>query len=229
MAAAALLAVLATGVCALSPLDAIDLDAGEVRVRDVITLDCIAPERRAHMGRLIVAQRPSHVRELELDRGALLALVRRRAPGLGEVLTVGASGSIRLRFPSASTARPEPRCFAAARSLGPGHALTASDLVAGDCANGQPTAIRYDRRHGIVRAARAIEAGELLGPLAPLPGDVVEHGAALTLVSRAGAIVIEREVRAAQPARTGGALFVRDREGRLFSAPFPDTDAEHAP
>lgn len=229
MAAAALFAALATGVCALSPLDAIDLDAGEVRVRDVITLDCIAPERRARMGELIVAQRPSHVRELELDRGALLALVRRRAPGLGEVLTVGASGSIRLRFPSASTARPEPRCFAAARSLGPGHALRAPDLVAGDCANGQPTPLRYDRRHGIVRTARAIEAGELLGPLAPLPGDVVEQGAALTLVSRSGPIVIEREVRAAQAARTGGALFVRDREGRLFSAPFPEADAEHAP
>lgn len=229
MAAAALFAALATGACALSPLDAIDLDAGEVRVRDVATLACIAPERRDHIGGLIVAQGASHVRELELDRGALLALVRRRAPGLGEVLTVGASGSIRLRFPSASTARPEPRCFAAARSLGPGHALRAADLVAGDCANSQPTALRYDRRHGIVRAARAIEAGEPLGPLAPLPADVVEQGAALTLVSRSGPIVIEREVRAAQPARTGGALFVRDRDGRLFSAPFPEIDAEHAP
>lgn len=229
MTAAALFGALATGACALSPLEAIDLNASEVRVRDVITLDCIAPERRDHMGGLVIAQRPSYVRELELDREALLALVRRRAPGLGEVLTVGASGSIRLRFPSASTTRPEPRCFAAARSLGPGHALRTSDLVAGDCANGQHTVLRYDRRHSIVRAARAIEAGELLGPLAPLPTGVVEQGAALTLVSRAGAIVIEREVHAAQPARTGGALFVSDREGRLFSAPFPETDAEHAP
>lgn len=229
MAAAALLAALATSVCALSPLDAIDLDAGDVRVRDVITLDCIAPERRVHMGGLIIAQRPSHVRELELDRRALLALVRRRAPGLREGLNMGGSGSIRLRFPPASAARPEPRCFAAARSLGPGHALTASDLVADACTNGRPTPLRYDRRHGIVRAARAIEAGELLGPLAPLPGDVVEQGAALTLVSRSGPIVIEREVRAAQTARTGDALFVSDREGRLFSAPFPDTDAGEAP
>ena len=229
MTAAALLAALATGVCALSTLNAIDLDAAEVRVRDVIALDCIAPERRVHIGGLIIAQSLPHVRELELDRGALLALVRRRAPGLGEALTMGASGSIRLRFPPASAAQPEPRCFAAARPLGPGHALTTSDLVAGDCASDQPTSLRYDRRHGIARTARPIEAGEPLGPLAPLPRDVVEQGALLTLVSRSGPIVIEREVRAAHAARTGGALFVRDREGQLFSAPFPETDAEHAP
>ena len=227
--AAALLATLATGVCALSPLDAIDLNAAEVRVRDVITLDCIAPERRAHVGGLIIARGYPHVRELELARGALLALVRRRAPGLGEGLTVESSGSIKLRFPGASATQPEPRCFAAGRSLGPGQALRASDLVADDCASGGPTSLRYDRRHGIVRTARSIEAGELLGPIAPLPADIVEQGATLTLVVRSGPITIEREVHAAQSAATGGALFVRDREGRLFSAPFPETKAEDAP
>lgn len=229
MTAVALFATLVTGVCALSPLEAIDLNAAEVRVRDVIILDCIAPERRARIGELIVARSASHERELQLDRRALLALVRRRAPGLGEILAPTASGSIRLRFRGVSAAAPEPRCFAAARSLGPSRALRSSDLVDDDCVDGRPTSLRYDRRDGIVRTTRPIEAGEPLGPLASLPTDVVEQGAPLILVSRSGPVVIEREVRAAQPARTGDALFVRDREGQLFSAPFPETDAEQAP
>ncbi len=43
-------------------------------------------------------------------------------------------------------------------------------------------------------------------------------GDKLVLQSRAGPVTIERTVTAVQPGRSGGRLFVRDAEGRIFAA-----------
>jgi hypothetical protein len=227
MGAAALLAALTAGLCALSPLETIALSTREVRISDVIALDCIAVVDRAPLGALVIARAPSHARELDIDRVALVGLVRRRAPGLSE-LAAGPPGTIRLRFPAPSGTGAERTCYAAARALRPGEALRASDLLTSDCEGERPILLRYETRDGLLRARRAIEPGERLGPVAPLAAEFVEQGEALTLVSRAGPVIVEREVRAAQDARSGSGLFVRDSEGRIFSAPFPATAARDA-
>ncbi len=228
METAALLAALAAGVCALSPLEAITLDTPDVRISDVVVLDCVAPAERAPLGALVIARAPSHAREIDIDRAALTRLVSRRAPSLGPRVAA-ASGSIQLRFPVRSEIEIERPCYAAARALRPGEAVRASDLLASECPAERTPSLRYDPRDGLVRAARTIAAGERLGVVAPLAAELVEQGDTLTLVSRSGPVIVEREVRAAQSARAGEAIFVRDNEGRIFSAPFPRAAAGDEP
>jgi hypothetical protein len=230
-ALAALLAGIITGVCALTPATAVNLESDEVRVRDVVDLECVEPARRGAVGALIIsARRPGEARELTLQREAVAALARRRAPLIGQ-LHVSGETPILFRFQASSTqtAAP-PTCRAAARALAAGDTLTNSDLVAGSCPppDVRP-ALHYDRRHGLVRATRPIPEGEALGAVAAMPDAVAEPGDRLALLVQLGPVTIEREVRAAQPARSGAAIFVRDREGHVFSAPFPRAVAEPRP
>jgi flagella basal body P-ring formation protein FlgA len=199
-----------------------------MRIGDVVVLDCIPAAEREALAALVIARAPSHTREIDMDRAALIRLVIRRAPRLGADLTTS-SGSIRLRVSLRSEVEAERPCYAAARSLAPGEALRPSDVVASGCPGERTPSLRYDERAGLVRAARAIEAGEQLGGVGLPPTEFVERGDALTLVFRAGPVVVEREVRAAQSARAGEAVFVRDGDGRIFAAPFPQAAAGGAP
>ena len=49
------------------------------------------------------------------------------------------------------------------------------------------------------------------------PPPAVEAGAKLTLVSRSGPVLLEREVTALQSARAGGRVFVRDGDGQVLA------------
>ncbi|MBX9813655.1 MAG: hypothetical protein K2X76_03035, partial [Sphingomonas sp.] len=74
--------------------------------------------------------------------------------------------------------------------------------------------------------AAPVASGDYLGALAPLPARAIKRGAPLTLRAMAGPIVIEREVRAVQPARAGGRVFVRDADGHVFAAPLVIAQAD---
>jgi hypothetical protein len=53
----------------------------------------------------------------------------------------------------------------------------------------------------------------------PVAAADIERGDALTLMSRAGPVRIERKVVAMQPGRHGRRLFVRDEDGAVSSIP----------
>ena len=113
-----------------------------------------------------------------------------------------------------------PGCFAAARDLPAGASLAATDLAPVDCRADAPRApLRYDRSGGVPVTAAAVAAGTYLGHVVPLAEGRVAKGEALTLRSTAGPVTIERAVVAMQPGRSGGRVFVRDSEGKVFAAP----------
>ena len=115
---------------------------------------------------------------------------------------------------------PGPGCFAAARDLAAGAVLVPADLAAVACANGAKRApLRYDRASGAPVTVAAVTAGTYLGHVLPLADARVEKGDKLTLRATAGPVTIERAVVAMQPGRSGGRVFVRDSEGKVFAAP----------
>lgn len=111
-----------------------------------------------------------------------------------------------------------PDCYATAHLVSAGTVLVEGDVTPVECRTEAPRpAIRYDRAGGVLVAADALPAGSYLGRLAPLAGEGVAQGAALTLRSRSGPVTIERRVVAMQPGRPGGKLFVRDAGGQVFA------------
>ncbi len=121
---------------------------------------------------------------------------------------------------AAMPASPAPACFVAARDLPARVGLVKQDLSPVLCrAELSRARIRYDRARGMPIAAEAIAVGTYLGRIAVFSPGRVEKGAAMTLRSTAGPVTIERTVITMQPAKSGGRVFVRDSEGKVFAAP----------
>lgn len=113
-----------------------------------------------------------------------------------------------------------PTCFAAARDVQAGTALSAADLSPVACQPDAPRApLRYDRSGEVPVTSVAVAAGAYLGHVVPLAEHSVKKGDRLTLRSMAGPVTIERAVVAMQSGRSGGRVFVRDSEGKVFAAP----------
>ncbi|MES2442132.1 MAG: hypothetical protein V4574_04825 [Pseudomonadota bacterium] len=119
-----------------------------------------------------------------------------------------------------AAASPGAGCFAAARDVPAGAPLAAADLTAVACRDDAARApLRYDRAGGVPVTAAAIAQGTYLGHVVALAEGRVAKGESLTLRSTAGPVTIERAVVAMQPGRSGGRVFVRDAEGKVFAAP----------
>jgi hypothetical protein len=113
-----------------------------------------------------------------------------------------------------------PGCFAAVHDLPVGAPVGAGDLAPVACQSGAKRApLRYDRAGGVPVTETAVAAGAYLGHVAPVAEGRVAKGDTLTLHSSAGPVTIERAVVAMQPGRSGGRVFVRDSEGKVFAAP----------
>jgi hypothetical protein len=100
------------------------------------------------------------------------------------------------------------------------HALSGDDLRTTACHVGDaPAPIIFDRGASIVRTRRPVAEGDYLGAIAVPPHAFPDTGDALTLTSRLGAASVTRAVTALLPAPHGGAVFVEDGDGDVFSAP----------
>lgn len=206
--------LLAAGaVCALIDASAVNLAGADVRLAEIASLDCIAHEHRKRIGDLSIATMTG---ERALTRSALATLVRRRVPALANIDLGGdADASIQLRPPRQAVAHQS--CYAARRPIELGAAISAEHLEQAACATRARTGlVRYDRAAGVARATQPIIAGDHLGRMMASP-PAAEAGDELTLTVALGPVTIQRTVQAVQTSR-GGAVFVRDADGRVFPA-----------
>ena len=97
--------------------------------------------------------------------------------------------------------------------------LAAADLTAVPCKRAGRPPLRYDVAARAPVALTALPSGTYLGPVVPGVEAQIPAGAELTLRSTAGVVTIERRVTAMQPGRSGGKVFVRDSEGKVFAVP----------
>jgi hypothetical protein len=217
VAGGAAFAIVAGATCAITDEHTVELGAAQVELADVASLDCIASSYRDQTGRMQIASLSG---EREITRAALAALIRRRVPALSAVDPGGNPNALlRLRPPRAEPAPASINCYIARRALGAGEAITAADVEPAPCGAEAPSRrVRYERRDGVVRAAAGIAAGDQLGRMTAPAASITEAGEPLTLSVAVGPVVIERSVEAVQTS-TGGAIFVRDPDGHVFSAP----------
>jgi hypothetical protein len=213
-----LAAVGATVSVGLTPAAEVVLADRQIRLGDVADLSALAPDQRARLASRVLAVIPAGRTGITLSREALGALVRRSVPGLGIGSQAGAS-PLTFRVAASDAERPRTGCAELARPLAAGAALSADDLVAADCRESAPSALRFDRLDRVARAERDLAAGTYLGRISAAPAVAVDKGAKLNLVATAGPVRVSREVVALQAGRPGGKVFVRDSEGNVTSAP----------
>ena len=214
--------LIAGAVCALTNAQSVDLSGADLRVSDVMSLECVASSHRREIGELAIA---SANRESEVTRLALAALVRRRVPALAELeLSDDSAATVRVRPPRRAPALAF-ECYGARRAIGADEAISTDDVERAPCSPRARAPVRYEPMHGLMRATEDIAAGELLGRMMAPPPPITEAGREMTLRIAIGPVMIERSVETVQPSR-GGAIFVRDQDGHVFSAPM---NAQGAP
>ncbi|TPW04676.1 MAG: hypothetical protein FD124_2504 [Alphaproteobacteria bacterium] len=195
-------------------------DAGaQVRVRDLVALDCIGRDDRDRIGSLVVAALPSARKEMELSAGAAADLVRRRAPGLG-ALARDPAAMLRLRAADiVPVASSQPRgCGTVTRAIAVGEMIRATDVDWDACDGAHARAQAFlDSRYGLAMAASTIRPGDTLAP--GFRGRLVSirAGERVRVVFKVGPVRVEREAVAVRPARIGQAVTVRDADGGVFA------------
>lgn len=191
-------------------------DRGEIVLsRPVVTLaDVAGPGDFGRLGVVEIARLPIGRDRLSLSRRAIATLVRRAVPGIA--VERGDARIVTFRYVRRADAG-EGTCQVTSAALAAGAAVTRAQVMAGPCA---PAAgVRYDAARGSVVASRDLPAGSPLGRLIVPSAASVARGDAMTLVSRAGPVTVERSVTALQSGREGRRVFVRDSRGHVFAAP----------
>jgi|CXWL01.1.fsa_nt_gi hypothetical protein len=213
---------LAAVACGLMPSETIELTAREVRVANIVSLECIAPSERRDIGALVVAVLPSGARSTPVTRAALAGLARRRVPALASLVVEDGNRSVTLhRSVAAQTddTASDPACYAAAHVVEAGEPLTGANLVAAPCRDSPADVeLHYDRLHGVLRATQPLASSDYIGRVMAPPVPFPDTEDALTLSAAVGPVRVERDVVAVQPS-LGEAIFVRDNDGAIFRAP----------
>jgi len=191
-------------------------ERGEIVLsRPAVTLaDVVGPRSLGRLGAMEIARLPVGRDRLSLSRRAIATLVRRAVPGI--VVSGGDARIVTFRYARRAEAGAG-ECQVTSAALAAGAAITRDKIAAGPCAT-MTAAIRYDAARGYLVARRDLPAGSPLGHLVA-PTATVARGDAMTLVSRAGPVTVERPVTALQSGREGRRVFVRDSGGHVFAAP----------
>lgn len=213
--AAITMALASQGAVMLDRRMSVDLAGPAIRIRDVVPGMI---DRRE--GGVEIARVPAGRRVVTLSRRAVVALIRRAAPGL--VVGDDQAGAITFRVAASNAGRSE-RCFVTRAPVAQGAAIGRADVEQGACGDGAAP-VRYDIARRAIVATRRLPAGDSIGRTLPAAGPDVSRGDALTLVARSGPVRIERSVTALQPGKAGGRVFVRDGAGHVFAAPVSEQD-----
>lgn len=145
----------------------VTVDARDVRVGDLVRDGRGLPLRGA-AAMPVVLRLPAGQRRVSLPGNAVAMLVRRHVPGLD---ALAASAVTISRRPSA---RSPQGCWASARSLAAGEAITERDVTAVAC-GGEQASVGVEGGAPVLRAA--VAAGAPLGRLVPAIAARVAPGA----------------------------------------------------
>lgn len=206
--------------CALKPADSIVTANHQIKIGDVVELDCIVEKDRTRIADLAIAALPKGQSEVELDRSVVKALLRRRVPRLDFPAGPDDSDAIAFKSFAADHSPVVPTCQQARRAIPAGKIVVADDLEEIDCTAHAPiaAALTLDRTYRVVRAVRHISPGDVIGRLVP-PHMAYEISEPVSLSIRVGQVRIERTVETAQPGVAGRDIFVKDSDGAVFAVP----------
>lgn len=221
------LAWLVSGSCTLMAKDEIELEDRNVRVRDVVSLDCLDAGVRRNVGGLVIAALPARSSRIDLSPEAIAALVRRRVPALDRIEGVSARTISTLVGPrlDAPVAQPAP-CYRTNRFVAADEPLSIDKLNPTDCqSNRSGRKLRFDPAQSQIRAQTDLPEGTYLGRIAIAPEAPIAAGGAASIIVKVGAVEVERRIRVLQPAAHGQRAFVQDETGSVFAAVISENEA----
>lgn len=193
-----------------------------VTLADLADLSALPSPIRAEASRLQVATFQAGQSRLSLSVAAIETRLRALMPALRGYLPQPQSLRVSLLYEPTPKSASTSGCLVLRTKVRAGEALRSDNFAASDCAGAQQGSLLYDRRSGLARAARALEAGDVVHapPQAALaavrPHDQLYLNAAL------GVVTVERRVEVLQAGRRGGQVFVRGASGPPFAVPVPD-------
>lgn len=198
---------------------------GDIRLADVADLSGLPKALQARAAALTLTRAPRGPRRLTVSRRWLGERAKALMPALGPWLPSSPEGLVDVRVEGASSSQTRPPfgdCSVLKRNTVTGAAPTSDDFETSACSPSKLTrAFRFDAATGSARAVRDLSAGEVVAALPASAIASVIPGQKLFLTTRVGPVEVDREVTALQPARSGGALFVRTQDGKIFSVAAP--------
>lgn len=200
-----------------SPEVEIEVRDGLLRLGDLSSFAAIPPAGPSEAS-TVLARLPRGATRARLSRQALAGLVRRALPATRFALAADVAG-VTLISEGTLPARSDEGCLTLALPVVAGTALAERHVATSACGLPPSGALRFDRRDGLVRAAKDLPVGMPLGHIAVASDDLVERGTEMTLSARAGPVVVARRVTALQAAHPGQRLFVAGADGTIVSAP----------
>ncbi|WP_375397085.1 flagella basal body P-ring formation protein FlgA [uncultured Sphingomonas sp.] len=213
MPSAAMIAAIGLGIVAPADGAPIRVRDRAIRMADVVRLPAESDWRR--LAAVEIWRIPAGQGGVTLTRRAIAALIRRATPGIA----LADAGPGTIEFRAGVSARPVIRkCYVLIAAAVAGATIDRKAVTPGPCGGGKVDTA-WDRAAGTLVAGRAFAAATSIGPVRPPAAPLVMRGDVMTLVSRAGAVTIERGVTALQPGRAGEKVFVRDNSGKVFAAP----------
>lgn len=205
--------------CALKPVDSVVATDREIRVGDVVEMDCVEAKQRERIAALTIAVLPPRKAQIELERSTVKALVRRRVPGLDLQPEPTDAETLTLEGPAPSPQAVAATCHRALRVIPAGRIIVAGDLESTICEHAAPASmLSFDRTHRVVRAAREIASGDFVGRLSA-PLTAYDASEPVSIAVAVGPVRIERTAEVVQPGIGGRDVFVRDSEGAIFAVP----------
>lgn len=190
-----------------------------VRLGEVLDLSGLPQDVRSRVEDIVLVRfRPGQTR-LGFSTRRLYDRSRALAPALGPWLPTGDQTAVVVRLAAADQIAPTALCAKVTRPVARGQALSADAFKPALCGDAAPPAVaRYDGEARLLRASRALEAGEIVVAPSGLERSAIMPGDRLTLVAVVGPVRIERQVEALQAADRGDDVFVRTDGGAVFSA-----------
>lgn len=207
---------------AITAASTVVVDSRDIRLGDILDRSASEAALPAGIADRVVARIAPDRSRVTVERRSLASIARRAVPALAP-----SSGEGQVTFELHTTRRaPANRCVALANAVPAGRPLSPDDLETVACSPSASTgAVSYDRAMATVRAGTDLAQGTYLGRLTVAP-PAVPAGTKLTLVSRAGPVQVERQVKALQPGHHGRRVFVADADGQVFAVRLADRPGE---
>jgi len=208
-----------------------EVDSTTVHLGEIADVSALPAALRERATQLPVARISPGQAAASLSSRRLTERARAQMPVLAPWLPLDEDAAINVSLRGGAPASPakaetrsrEMGCLTLARAVSAGKILASGDITPADCATAPaPTALRFDRAAGAMRAIRPLHPDEVIAAPSGLGLPDIAPGQRLFIETSIGAVRIQRQVEALQAAAPGQPLFVRAADGAVFAVPPPE-------
>lgn len=210
-----------SGECAFASADVVTLADSNIRIADIVELDCVERHTAERLAQIVIAHLPETRDSAIVTRRELRDRLELSVPAFTGMFAP--QGEVRFEREEAGGQRVSDvrqsaaECSELTVGVSAGRALRPDWTRAVECDESRDLAsLSFDQSDGFVRARADLVAGEYLGRTAIPAGELIETGSQLVLQVTVGNVRIEKQVEALEATMDADRIFVLDRAGNVF-------------